>query len=62
MKPTDAKLVAGFLLQDIDRFMDYLEECSIDPTEASLILDAIAGETGGAIPTCTEQFSGFVGE
>ena len=62
MKPTDAKLVAGFLLQDIDRFMKYLEDCSIDPTEASLIVDAIAGETAGAIPTCTEQFSGFIGE
>jgi len=62
MKPTDAKLVAGFLLQDLDRFMDYLEDCSIEPTEASQIVEAVAEESDGAIPTCTEQFSGFVGE
>ena len=63
MKPTDAKLVHGFLLRDFESFTEYLEnEHAIDPTEASLILDAIAGETDGTIPTCTEQFSGFVGE
>jgi hypothetical protein len=63
MKPTDAKLVADYLLQDFERFSDYLSnEHAIDSTEATQIVEAIAGETGGAIPTCTEQFSGFVGE
>ena len=62
MKPIDAKLVAGFLLEDLDRFMNYLEECSFDPTEASQIVEAVAEESDGAIPTCTEQFSGFIGE
>jgi len=63
MKPTDAKLVADYLLQDFERFSDYLaNEHAIDPTEATQIVEAIAGETAGAIPTCTEQFSGFVGE
>jgi len=62
MKPTDAKLVAGFLLQDLDRFMNYLEDCSIDSTEASVIVEEIIEESDGEIPTCTEQLSGFVGE
>ena len=62
MKPIDAKLVAGFLLQDLDRFMNYLEEYSIDPTEASQIVEAVADESEGAIPTCTEQFSDFIVE
>ena len=62
MKPIDAKLVAGFLIQDLDRFMHYLEDCAIDPTEASQIVEAVAEESDGAIPTCAEQFSGFIGE
>jgi hypothetical protein len=63
MKPTDAKLVAGYLLHNFDSFSEYLEkEHAIDPVEATQIVEAIAGETDGAIPTCTEQFSGFIGE
>lgn len=62
MKPIDAKLVAGFLLQEFDRFSAYLDDCSIEPTEASMIIEEIAGESDGRIPTCMEQFSGFIGE
>ncbi|WP_319525738.1 hypothetical protein [uncultured Desulfosarcina sp.] len=63
MKPTDAELIYGFLLQDFDHFRDYLnKEHDLEYTKASMILEAIAEESQGAIPTCTEQFSGFVGE
>jgi hypothetical protein len=62
MKPNDAKLVAGFLLQEFDRFADYLNSLEIEPTEATMIVEEIAGESDGRIPTCMEQFSGFIGE
>ncbi|WP_319406151.1 hypothetical protein [uncultured Desulfosarcina sp.] len=62
MKPTDAHLVAGFLLREFDRFAAFLDDCAIDPVEASMIIEEIAGESGGGIPTCIEQFSGFIGE
>jgi len=62
MKPQDAKHVAGFLLQEFDRFAAYLDDCSIDPMEATMIIEEIAGESDGRMPTCIEQFSGFVGE
>ena len=62
MKPTDAHLVAGFLLLEFDRFAAYLDDCSIDPTEATMIVEEIASESDGGIPTCVEQFTGFIGE
>ena len=62
MKPDDAKLVAGFLLQEFERFAEYLDGCDIEPTEASMIIENIISESGGGVPTCIEQFSGFIGE
>jgi len=62
MKPNDAKLVSGFLLQEFDRFTGYLNGLDIDPAEASMIIEEIADESDGHMPTCIEQFSGFVGE
>lgn len=50
MTPTDAHLVAGFLLREFDRFAAFLDDCAIDPTEAAIIIEEIAGETGGGIP------------
>ncbi|WP_319408794.1 hypothetical protein [uncultured Desulfosarcina sp.] len=58
MKPTDAKLVAGFLIRAFDQFAEYLDHCAIDPAEASMIIEEIACASGGGIPTCIEQFFG----
>lgn len=60
MKPTDAHLVAGFLLREQERFFAYLEDCAIDSTEATLIVEDIIGESQGRVPTCVDQFSEFV--
>lgn len=62
MKPTDAHLLAGFLLKEQDRFFAYLDDCAIDPTEGTAIIEVIIRESDGRIPTCMEQFSGFIGE
>jgi len=62
MKPTDAHLVAGFLVREYDRFVAYMDDCAIDPAEATAIVEEMIGESDGRIPTCTEQFSGFIGE
>ena len=61
MKPNDARLISGFLLQEFDRFAEYLDGLDIDPAEASMIVDGIHAESK-TIPTCMEQFSGFIGE
>lgn len=61
MKPIDAHLVAGFLLQEFERFAAYLDDCAIDPTEATMIVEEIVSESNGGIPTCVEQLAGFVG-
>ncbi|WP_319410134.1 hypothetical protein [uncultured Desulfosarcina sp.] len=58
MKPTDAKLVAGFLIREFQSFAEHLDDCGIDPTEASMIIEEIACASGGGIPTCIEQFFG----
>lgn len=62
MNPVDAKLIAGFLLEEFDRFTAYLDDQDIEPTEASVIVEDIVSESAGGIPTCIEQFSGFTGE
>jgi hypothetical protein len=61
MKPQDAKHVAGFLLQEFERFAEYLAGLDIDHAQASMIVDEIHAESK-TIPTCMEQFSGFIGE
>ena len=62
MKPIDAKIIAGFLLNEQEQFFNYLEQCDIDPTEGAIMIEEMIGATEGGIPTCVEQFSGFVGE
>ena len=62
MKPNNAQIIAGFLLEEQKRFFDYLDDCSIDPTEGAVIIEEIIGDSGGVVPTCVEQFSGFVSE
>ena len=55
MNPTDAHLVAGFLLREFDRFIDYLDDCAIDTVEATMIVESIAAESGGRVPTNIQQ-------
>jgi L-rhamnose isomerase len=62
MRPIDAKIIAGFLLNEQEQFFDYLDQCSIDPTEGTIMIEEMIGASQGGIPTCIEQFSGFVGE
>lgn len=62
MKQTEAHLVAGFLLQEFERFAAYLDNWAIDPTEATMIVEEIVSESNDGIPTCVEQFTGFIGE
>jgi hypothetical protein len=62
MKPNNAQIIAGFLLEEQKRFFDYLDHCSIDPTEGAVIIEEIIGNSGGGIPTCIEQLAGFICE
>ena len=62
MKPFDARIIAGFLLNRQEQFFEYLEQFRIDPTEGAIMIEEIIHETDGGIPTCVEQFSGFIGE
>ena len=62
MKATDAQLIAGFLLNEQERFFRYLEDCSIDSTEGSFLIEDMISEAQGGIPTSIEQFSDFIGE
>ena len=62
MKPIDAKIIAGFLLNEQEQFFNYLEECAIDPTEGAIMIEDMISATDGGIPTCVEQFAGFIGE
>jgi hypothetical protein len=62
VKSTDTHLVAGFLLKEQERFFAYLDDCAIEPTEGSLIIEEIISESDGRFPTCVEQFSGFIGD
>ena len=62
MKPNYVQIIAGFLLEEQKRFFDYLDDCSIDPTEGAVIIEDIISDSDGAIPTCVEQFSGFIVE
>ena len=62
MKPFDARIIAGFLLNRQEQFFEYLKQFRINPTEGAIMIEEIIHETDGGIPTCVEQFSGFVGE
>ena len=58
MNPVDAHLVAGFLLKEFTRFEIFLDACAVDTVEASMIVDAIAAESDGRMPTNIQQLLG----